>query len=44
VTRTPSAPSPSTGYTVTGSKNGFVDAIFGQKRPLQQGTPVTVTR
>ena len=29
-------------YTVTASKNGFVDAIFGQKRPLQQGTPVTV--
>lgn len=27
-------------YTVTASKNGFVDAIFGQRRPLQPGTPV----
>ena len=30
-------------YTVTGSKNGFVDAIFGQRRPLQPGTPVALT-
>jgi hypothetical protein len=27
-------------YTITASKNGFVDAIFGQRRPLQPGTPV----
>ena len=27
-------------YTVTASKNGFVDAIYGQRRPLQPGTPV----
>jgi Carboxypeptidase regulatory-like domain len=27
-------------YTVTASKNGFVDAVFGQRRPLQPGTPV----
>jgi hypothetical protein len=29
-------------YTVTGSKNGFVDAIYGQRRPQQPGTPVTI--
>jgi hypothetical protein len=29
-------------YMVTGSKNGFVDAVYGQRRPLQQGTPVTL--
>ena len=29
-------------YTVTASKTGFVDAVFGQRRPLQPGTPVTV--
>jgi hypothetical protein len=29
-------------YTVTGSKNGFVDAVYGQRRPLQQGTPITL--
>ncbi|HTM24247.1 MAG TPA: carboxypeptidase-like regulatory domain-containing protein [Vicinamibacterales bacterium] len=27
-------------YTVIASKNGFVDAVFGQRRPLQPGTPV----
>jgi hypothetical protein len=27
-------------YSVSASKNGFVDAIFGQRRPLQPGTPV----
>jgi protocatechuate 3,4-dioxygenase beta subunit len=30
-------------YTVTASKNGFVDAIYGQRRPLQPGTPVQLT-
>ncbi len=29
-------------YTVTGSKNGFVDTIYGQRRPQQPGTPVTI--
>ena len=29
-------------YTVTASKAGFVDAIYGQRRPLQPGTPVEV--
>src|SRR5829696_3076664 len=29
-------------YSITASKNGFVDAIFGQRRPLQAGTPVTL--
>lgn len=29
-------------YTITASKSGFVDAIFGQRRPLQPGTPVPV--
>jgi hypothetical protein len=29
-------------YTVTASKNGFVDAIFGQRRPQQPGTPVQI--
>jgi Carboxypeptidase regulatory-like domain len=28
------------GYTVTGSRTGFVDAVYGQRRPLQPGTPV----
>src|SRR6266545_1834143 len=27
-------------YTVTASKSGFVDAVFGQRRPLQPGTQV----
>lgn len=27
-------------YSVTASKSGFVDAVFGQRRPLQPGTPV----
>jgi protocatechuate 3,4-dioxygenase beta subunit len=29
-------------YQITASKNGFVDAIYGQRRPLQAGTPVTL--
>jgi hypothetical protein len=29
-------------YTITGSKNGFVDAIYGQRRPQQPGTPVPI--
>jgi len=27
-------------YTVTASKTGFVDGMYGQRRPLQPGTPV----
>jgi hypothetical protein len=27
-------------YTVTASRTGFVDAVYGQRRPLQPGTPV----
>ena len=27
-------------YTVIASKNGFVDAIYGQRRPLQAGAPL----
>ena len=27
-------------YNITASKGGFVDAIYGQRRPLQPGTPV----
>lgn len=29
-------------YTVTGSKSGFVDAVYGQRRPQQPGTPLTL--
>jgi hypothetical protein len=29
-------------YTITASKAGFVDAIYGQRRPLQPGTPMTL--
>jgi hypothetical protein len=29
-------------YMVTASKTGFVDSVFGQRRPLQPGTPVVV--
>src|SRR5687767_13257577 len=29
-------------YSVSASKSGFVDAVFGQRRPLQPGTPVQV--
>ena len=29
-------------YTISGSKAGFVDGVFGQRRPLQPGTPVTL--
>ena len=28
--------------TITASKTGFVDAVYGQRRPLQPGTPVTL--
>jgi hypothetical protein len=30
-------------YSVTASKSGFVDATYGQRRPLQPGTPVPLT-
>jgi hypothetical protein len=29
-------------YTVSASRAGFVDAVFGQRRPLQPGTPVAI--
>lgn len=29
-------------YTITASRTGFVDAVYGQRRPLQPGTPVTL--
>jgi len=29
-------------YTITGSKNGFADSVYGQRRPQQPGTPVTI--
>src|SRR3954454_13098444 len=29
-------------YTVTASRTGFVDAAYGQRRPLQPGTPLTL--
>src|SRR3954453_6275430 len=29
-------------YTVTASRTGFVDAVYGQRRPLQPGTPVAL--
>ena len=29
-------------YTISASKSGFVDSVFGQRRPLQPGTPVTL--
>jgi hypothetical protein len=29
-------------YNVSASKNGFVDAVYGQRRPQQPGTPVTL--
>jgi protocatechuate 3,4-dioxygenase beta subunit len=31
---------PSGSYTIAASKAGFVDALYGQRRPLQPGTPV----
>ena len=31
---------PAGSYTVTAFKNGFVNATYGQRRPLQPGTPV----
>jgi hypothetical protein len=34
---------PAGNYTITASRAGFVDAIFGQRRPLQPGAPVPVT-
>src|SRR5262245_36280451 len=33
---------PADTYTITASKAGFVDAIYGQRRPQQPGTPVEV--
>jgi protocatechuate 3,4-dioxygenase beta subunit len=27
-------------YTIVASKNGYVDGVFGQRRPLQPGTPL----
>ena len=30
-------------YTITAARNGFVNAIYGQKRPLQAGTPVDLS-
>ena len=33
---------PADTYTITASKAGFVDAIYGQRRPQQPGTPVDV--
>jgi hypothetical protein len=30
-------------YTVTASRTGFVDATFGQRRPLQPGSPVPIS-
>src|SRR5919197_3501676 len=29
-------------YTISASRTGFVDAVYGQRRPLQPGTPVTL--
>jgi Carboxypeptidase regulatory-like domain len=29
-------------YTITASKTGFVDSVYGQRRPLQPGTPLTL--
>src|SRR4051812_13067105 len=29
-------------YTVTASKAGFVDGVYGQRRPLQPGTPLAL--
>jgi protocatechuate 3,4-dioxygenase beta subunit len=29
-------------YTITASKTGFVDGVYGQRRPLQPGTPLTI--
>src|SRR5947208_3790883 len=29
-------------YTITASRTGFVEAVYGQRRPLQPGTPVTL--
>lgn len=31
---------PAGNYTITASRTGFVDAIYGQRRPFQPGTPV----
>lgn len=33
---------PAASYTVTASKAGFVDASYGQRRPLQPGTPLQI--
>jgi len=29
-------------YTISASKAGFVDGVYGQRRPLQPGTPLTL--
>lgn len=31
---------PAGNYSVSASKSGFVDAVYGQRRPLQPGTPI----
>ena len=31
---------PAGNYTITAAKSGFVDSIYGQRRPLQPGTPL----
>lgn len=31
---------PAGSYSVSASKSGFVDAVYGQRRPLQPGTPI----
>src|SRR5262245_41287648 len=33
---------PADSYTITASKAGFVDAVYGQRRPQQPGTPVEI--
>jgi len=33
---------PAGSYTVTATKAGYVDAVFGQRRPLRPGTPLEV--
>ena len=30
-------------YSVSASRSGFVDAVYGQRRPLQPGTPIQLT-
>jgi protocatechuate 3,4-dioxygenase beta subunit len=33
---------PAASYTVTATRTGFVDAVFGQRRPLAPGTPIAL--